>query len=200
MGEGDAHYRLLQRRGDAHAAAADYETAQGCYNQAARRAPAEAAPYVGLGHVFIHTGQLDRAERAFRIAIRLNSGCAEAYDGLAMLHQHRSQYPAAFETYLKCLELNPDNLVALLGLFQTSCRMGTFQRIIGYLERYLTGHPGDASVLLCLGSLYAREGRLRDACQALRQVLRAEPGKHEAAKLLAEVNNALLVGAAGAAG
>lgn len=196
----ESAYRRLQDRGDALAASGEYEMARQCYNQAATHAPSQAGPYVGLGHVFIHTGRLDRAERAFSIAVRLQGDCAEAYDGLAMLHQHRREYSEAFDAYLKCLELNGDNLVALLGLYQTSCEMGTFERIIGYLERYLQAHPGDTSVLLCLGSLYTRQRRLGDASRALRQVLRAEPGQHEAAHLLAEVNSALLVGAPEAAG
>jgi len=198
-GDDRSRFQGLQRRGDELAGAGEHELARQCYNRAARCAPSEPAPYVGLGHVWIHTGRLDRAERAFRIAIRLDADCAAAYDGLAMIQQHRRQYPAAFETYLQSLSRNGDNLVALLGLFQMSCKMGTFERIIGYLQRYLAGHPGDAAVLLCLGSLYAREGRWQDASRALRQVLRAEPHKREAALLLAEVNAAMLA-APGAAG
>jgi len=200
MHDDASRFPLLQRRGDELVGAGDHEGALEYYDRAARCAPDQPAPYVGLGHVYIHTGRLDRAQRAFRIAIGLDADCAAAYDGLAMIHQHRREYPAAFETYLKCLSLNPDNLVALLGLFQASCQMGTFGRIIGYLERYLAGHPGDASVLLCLGSLYAREGRLPEASRALRKVLRAEPHKPEAAMLLAEVNAAILASTAGTAG
>jgi cytochrome c-type biogenesis protein CcmH/NrfG len=65
--------------------------------------------------------------------------------------------------------------------------MGSFARIIHYLELYLDRHPGDTSVLFCLATLYAREGRLAEARQSLLALLALEPDKNEAANLLEEV-------------
>jgi cytochrome c-type biogenesis protein CcmH/NrfG len=134
---------------------------------------------------------MDQARQAFDIARKLDPACAEAYGGLAMTLQQTEDYAGAFEMYLKCLELDTDNLVALLGLFQTSCQMGTFGKIIHYLEIYLDRHPGDTSVLFCLATLYAREQRLADAQQALTTVLVLDPGKPQAVNLLAEVRQKL---------
>ena len=178
------YYAAVKAQADRLAEAADYEQAQKCYDEAAVLAPDEPAPYVGLGIVYLQTGQLDKAEWAFRFARRIRPACAEAYAGLAMVHQRRQAFPEAFETYLKCLELDSDNLVALLGLFQTSCQMGTFARITQYLERYLRMHPDDTAVLFCLATLYARDGRLPAAREALVKVLKLEPDKAEAARLL----------------
>ena len=110
---------------------------------------------------------------------------------MAIIHQNRNDYSAAFEMHLKCLELDTNNLVALLGLFQASCEMGTFAKIIHYLEVYLTGNPTDASVLFCLATLYAREGRLHDARRVTLKILAHEPEKEGAAKLLAKLNDTL---------
>ncbi|MCK4625641.1 MAG: hypothetical protein KAV00_10050, partial [Phycisphaerae bacterium] len=106
------------------------------------------------------------------------------------IHQQRAEYAKAFDMYLKCLELDTDNLVALLGLFQTSCKMENFSQIIHYLEIYLAGHHDDTSVLFCLASLYAKEGRLSDARQAVMEVLALEPNKPEAVELLGELEEA----------
>ena len=103
-----------------------------------------------------------------------------------MIYTRTGDDPAALEMYLKCLEHDGDNLAALLGLFQTSCRMGSFARIIHYLQLYLAGHPDDASVLFCLAALHAREGRLALAERDLRRVLSMEPDKKEAAELLCQ--------------
>jgi tetratricopeptide (TPR) repeat protein len=187
----DQHYQVLKELGDCYAAVSDYRRARECYNQAASLAPDSPGPYIGLGVIGIQTGRTDEAERAFRIAKEIQPGCAEAYAGLAMIHQHRQEHAAAFEAYLKCLELDTDNLVALLGLFQASCQMGTFSKIIHYLEVYLDRHPGDTSVLFCLATLYAREGRLAKAREVLLDVLALEPDKAEAACLLEEVRGSL---------
>ncbi len=185
------HYEVLEELAECYAALSEYDQARKCYTEAAALDPHKGAPYVGLGVIAIQAGRLDEAERAFQIAKEIQPDCAEAYGGLAMIHQQRQRYPAAFEAYLRCLELNGDNLVALLGLFQTSCQMGTFSKIIHYLEVYLDKHPGDTSVLFCLSTLYAREGKLGLARQTLLDVLALEPEKTEAAELVKEVEAAL---------
>ncbi len=187
----DQHYRVLKELGDCYTALSDFERARGCYRQAASIAPDEPGPYVGLGVIGIQSESLDDARAAFEIARKLSPNCAEAYGGLAMVHQQRNNLQGAFEMYLRCLELDTDNLVALLGLFQTSRQMGSFAKIIHYLEVYLDKHPADTSVLFCLATLYARDGRLEEAKHSLQRVLSLEPDKIEAADLLDEVERSL---------
>jgi Flp pilus assembly protein TadD len=181
------HADVLRELGDSYAALDEPQLAEACYRQAAALAPDQAEPHVGLGIVAVQRGRLDEAEKAFEAAADRDPRCAEAYGGLAMVRQQRGEHDRAFEMYLSCLELDSDNLIALLGLFQTSCQMGTFRKVIYYLELYLDRHPGDVAVLFCLATLQAREGRLDRAEQCLLSVLALEPGKAEAEKLLGEV-------------
>jgi Flp pilus assembly protein TadD len=183
----------LRAQGDSYAETGDYGQAERCYTEAAALAPEEPEPHVALGTIYLQTGQVEEAERAFRLAKELRPDCTEAIAGLAMVYQHQKAYPSAFEMYLKCLELDTDNLVALLGLFQTSCQMGTFSMITRYLERYLQMHPDDPAVLFCLASLYARDDRLPEAREALIRVLRLKPNNLQAARLLATVENRLAI-------
>ena len=187
----DMHYQVLKELGYCYAALNRHSDARRCYLEAAELAPEEAAPRVGLGVLALQQGHLDSAADSFNHARRINSACSEAYGGLAMVCQQRKDYPRAFDLYLKCLELNSDNLIALLGLFQASCQMGTFGKIIQFLELYLDRHPGDTSVLFCLATLYAREGKLAQAHQSLMTVLALEPDKVEAQRLLDEVERKL---------
>ena len=185
-------YTTLKELGDGHAAAGRTHPARRCYEMACELAPEESGPYVGLGAVAVQDSRYDEARRSFEIARRLEPDCAEAYGGLAMVHQECQDYPAAFEMYLRCLELDTDNLMALLGLFQTSCQMGTFEKIVHYLEVYLKTHSDDTAVLFCLATLYARDGKLETAGRTLRRVLEIEPRNFEAAKLLAQVTRSLV--------
>ncbi len=177
--------------GDCYATLGDSGRAKECYLQAASLACDKAEPYIGLGVLAIEAGNLPDAEQAFRIALAKNVNCGEAYGGLAMTYQQQGQHAAAFEMYLKCLEHNSDNLMALLGLFQTSCRMGTFTRIIHYLEVFLAKHPDDVPVLFCLATLQARDGNLAAAHDTLAKILAIEPDKAEARDLIAEVESKL---------
>lgn len=187
----DQHYQVMKELGDCYTALSDFDRARQCYRQAASLEPDEAGPYVGLGVIGIQTEDLESAKAAFEIARQLDPNCPDAYGGLAMVHQQRNDHQPAFEMYLRCLELDIDNLVALLGLFQTSCQMGTFSKIIHYLEVYLERHPGDTSVLFCLASLYAKEGKLELASESLSTVIALDPQKTEAVDLLAEVRREL---------
>jgi len=187
----DVHSSILIQMADCYAVSSDSELAERHYRAASALSPALAAPHVGLGAIALQVGQLEQAQQFFETAAELQPDCGEAYGGLAIIHQKRQDYSAAFEMHLKCLELDTDNLVALLGLFQTSCEMGTFSKIIHYLEVYLTRNPTDTSVLFCLATLYAREGRLCEARRMTLKILAHEPEKEGAADLLAKLNDML---------
>lgn len=194
----DAHrqrrqaYEQAKELGDCHVAMGNWDTARRCYTQAAVLAPQQAEPHVGLGAVDMQTGQPEAALRAFHTARRLDPQCVSAHAGAAMIYHEQGKYPQAFEMYLRCLELDPDNLNALLGLFQTSCQMGTFAKIIHYLEQYLRRFPDDPDVVFCLASLYAREGLLVQAKEAMLSMLGDNPDNLQAHELLADVEERLL--------
>ncbi len=185
------HYLVLQELGDCCSSVGNYTQAQQYYEKAATLAPDEVGPYVGLGVVALQKNLLDDAEIAFRVACRLDGSCAKAYAGLAMIAQQRADYEQAFKMYLKSLELDSDNLIALLGLFQTSCQMGTFSKVIHYLEVYLNMHPGDISVMFPLAALYMRDGSFERSRKLLMSILTLDPDNEDAANLLEEVEHNL---------
>jgi len=181
------HYEVLRELGDCYTSVGNYGQAQRCYEKAASLGPDEPGPYVGLGVAALQSGKADDAEIAFRVACRLDPSCAKAYAGLAMVAQQRRDFPQAFDLYMKSLELDTDNITALLGLFQVSCQMGSFAKVIYYLEVYLEMHPGDTSVMFALAALYLKEGRPVQSKTILLNILALEPTNHDAANLLEEV-------------
>jgi len=185
------HYEVLQEFGDCYTSVGNYTQAQQYYEKAAILSPDEADPYVGLGVVALQKNLLDDAEIAFRVACRLDANCAKAYAGFAMVAQQRADYKQAFEMYLKSLELDTDNLIALLGLFQTSCQMGSFSKIIHYLEAYLNMHPGDTSVMFPLAALYMKDGKLEESQKILLDLLTLDKSHTDATNLLEEVEHSL---------
>jgi len=185
------HYEVLQELGDCHTSVGDFVQAQRCYEKAAVLCPDEAGPYVGLGVVAIHKNQIDDAETAFRVACRLDNKCARAYAGLGLVAQQRDDYKRAFDMFLKCLELDTDNLIGILGLFQTSCQMGSFGKVTYYLEKYLNMHPGDISVMYPLAALYMKDGRLEKSQKILQDILTLDCNHKDAAYLLEEVEHSM---------
>ena len=183
------HYETLRELGDCYTSVGRYGQAQRCYEEAASVGPDEPGPYIGLGVAALQTDQLEDAEIAFRVAYRLDPTCAKACAGLAMVAQQRRDLPRAFDFYMKSLELDTDNIMVLLGLFQVSCEMGSFGKIISYLEIYLQMHPGDTAVMFALAALYMKDGRLGPSQAILLRLLTLEPGNRDAANLLEEVEH-----------
>jgi tetratricopeptide (TPR) repeat protein len=186
------HYEVLQDLGDCFVCVGNLVSAQDCYEQAAALGPDEAGPYMGLGVIALQKDLLDDAGSAFKIAVRLDKSCSKAYAGLAMVLQRKGSYQQAFDIYLKSLELDCDNLTALLGLFQVSCYMGSFSKVIYYLETYLNMHPGDTSVMFTLAALYMKDNKLEESKQVLLNVLALDATNADAAKLLEEVEHQLV--------
>jgi tetratricopeptide (TPR) repeat protein len=184
----DQRYDVLKELGDCHTSLGNWDRARQCYEEAALLAPGRPDPLVGRGVVGLQAGALDEADRAFDDALRVDPACAEAWAGLAMVAEARADYAASVDLYLRCLENAPDNLVALLGLFQASVRLGSFATIVHYLSVYLERHPDDVAVLYCLATLHARDGRRSEARAALGRILRLAPAHPEAAALLAELD------------
>jgi len=185
------HYEVLQELGDCYTSVGNFTQAQRYYEKAASMGPDEAGPYIGLGVVALQQNQLEDAEISFRVACRLAPDSAKAHTGLAMAFQQRQDYQQAFEMYMKSLELDCDNITALLGLFQTSCEMGSFGKVIYYLQVYLKMHPGDTSVMFSLAALYMKDGQLEESRKTLVNILTLDPDNRDAANLLEEVEHSL---------
>lgn len=185
------HYELLQELGDCYTVVGNFKQAQQCYDKAANLCPDEPGPYVGMGVVSLQQNLLEDAEMAFRVACRLGPACAKAYLGLGLVEQQRCHYQQAFDMFLKCLEMDADNLIGLLGLFQTSCQMGSFEKVTYYLKSYLDVHPGDISVMYPLAALYMKDGRLEDSKKILLDILTLDANHRDAAALLEEVEHKL---------
>lgn len=185
------HYDVLQELGDCLAAVGQTAQAQECYERAAVLAPDEAGPYLGSGVIALQEGRVEDAEIAFRVALRLDAVNSRAMAGLAMTAQRRNEHQKAFDWYLKSLEVDSDNLTALLGLFQVSCQMGSFSRVINYLRTFLELHPADTAVMFCLATLYHREKQYDRAQRLLQDILTLEPGHKDALNLLEETQNRL---------
>jgi tetratricopeptide (TPR) repeat protein len=186
-------YDVLVELGDCHATVGNSSPAKECYEQAAELEPDRAEPYVGLGVIALQKDDIPNAEIAFKVAIRLDGKCAKAWCGLGMVSQAKQQFPSAQEYYLRSLEYDCDNLTALLGLFQSSCQMGSFAKVIHYLEVYLEMHPGDTAVMFCLATLYVKDCRFHEASRLLKDVLVFTSDNSDAVNLLEEVENKLSV-------
>jgi tetratricopeptide (TPR) repeat protein len=178
------HYDVLSELGDCYTSVGNYNQAHRCYEMAALLAPDEPGPYVGLGVGAIQKGSLEDAEIAFRVACRLDPQCARAYAGLALVAQQRRDFRGASDLYVKSLDMDNDNVAVLLGFFQVSCEMRSFEQVIRYLAAYLEVHPGETRVMFALAVSYQKTGRTEQCKNMLLNLLALDPNNTDAASLL----------------
>jgi Flp pilus assembly protein TadD len=183
------HYEVLSELGDCYTSVGNHSQAHRCYEQAALFGPDEPGPYIGLGVGAIQKGSLEDAEIAFRVACRLDPRCARAYAGLAMVAQQRGDFPGAFDLYVKSLDLDNDNLIVLLGLFNVSCELRSFPQAIHHLETYLQMHPGEIRAMFALALAYQKTGQVESCENILLNLLALDPNNVDAANLLKAGSN-----------
>lgn len=183
------HYEVLQELGDCYTFTGELGKAKSCYEKAASLVPDEPGPHVGLGVVALQEEFLAEGQAAFEAASRLDRNCSKAYAGLAIVEQQRGNHRQAFEMYLKCLDIDPENLTALFGLLQTCCHTDSYGKIIHHLEEYLNRHPGDTSLMFTLAALYMKDSRLKESKVLLLDILSLDGNNADAAGLLNEVES-----------
>lgn len=91
----------------------------------------------------------------------------------------------------RALELQPDSVIALLGLARSSRRLGRRRQSETCMARAAELRPNDANIRYMLAGDIARDGRLSQAVDQLNACLALEPGHERARDLLADCERRL---------
>jgi len=132
--------------------------------------------YIELGWAYFHADRLNEAMIAFQRAIALDSGAANAFNGVGRVYERLGPAQAALEAYEHAIALDPYAIAPYVGmgiiyfdhLFDYEAAIKAFQ--IG-----LKNHPEDAFAVALLGITYARMGRFEEAIASLQQAISIQP-------------------------
>ena len=106
---------------------------------------------------------------------------------MALICAQQGRHEEAFDLYGRALTANPENIIALFGLVQTSHMLGRTGEAIAPLEHYLELNPGKSEVRYALGGCLTTCGRPADAKAQLERLLEMDPAYGPAAELLAQL-------------
>ena len=87
----------------------DYKRAKSYIFDALSRDPDYAFAYINLGLLNAREGNLNAAEKEYKIAIELNPNIPQAHNNLAGLYEISKRRPLAIIEYKKAIELDPEN-------------------------------------------------------------------------------------------
>lgn len=93
----------------------------------------------------------------------------------------------AEKCYASAIELNPENVAALLGLAQIHLMQGNEARTEEELNRALVLAPERADVYVGLGNFYMAQGQIGDARAAVEKAIRIDPNHAKAYGVLAVI-------------
>ena len=140
------------------------------YTKAAKIAPKDARPWLGLGVIEAERDNVSVASAHLEKATQLDARSATAWGELATLQTSAGQYASALLAFEKALLLQPDNVVMLTGKGVLELKLGNNDDAINTLLRAGVIEPRYARAHLYLAVAYYRMERPDRALQELQKV------------------------------
>jgi tetratricopeptide (TPR) repeat protein len=158
----------------------------------------EVLPYLGLGNIALHGGDLKEAEKWFTPAREMqpdHPAVLLAWGRLAAAQAKAEKDPEQlkkmFQQARQLLERSKakgeESLHLHAELAEVYSRLGLWDKAVGSYEQALRMRRRRNDLRLALGKAYARLGRIRDAELKFRQVLALSPDEADAAKALESI-------------
>jgi len=182
-------YHSTVRTADYQLPSADYEQASKDYAEVCRLEPLNPRPFIGLGVLALRVNDFENAQTAFETACRLDPASPKALCGLAAAHHLQARPQMAAAMYRRCLELDEDNLTALLGLLEIANDTKQFDTLPPLLRQYISRHPDDVAVRLCLAAAYLNQNLPAPAHKVLLEILTINHQNAAASAIIEEFEN-----------
>ncbi len=125
-----------------------------------------------LGGVYALRGESAAARERYLRALQLNPDFIPARHNLARLYFQQQDYEAARKELMAMLELDRDNLAALVGLAQVTERLGKLEEALQWWEKAHAAHKEAMLPAMVLANYHLRQG---DAARALTILEETQP-------------------------
>jgi tetratricopeptide (TPR) repeat protein len=154
----------------------EWKQANKAFQEAARLDPEWATPHEGLGLTFLKLGgELDRAIQSLEKAASLRPK-ASVYTELAGAYAQKNEDEKATEYFRKALDLEKDDLQALLGLANIELEKGRAKTALPLFIAATKAHRKDAQARCGLGLTYLALGKVGEAIVELERAVDLKPG------------------------
>jgi adenylate cyclase len=129
-----------------------------------------------LGDVYLYKKQHEKATAELKRAIALNPNYADAFAGLAEVLNWTGKPEKAIELVRKGIRLNPHHHAWYFYVLGASYMlMDQYEEAIGVLKRGIIRNPEFLGNHLVLAPLYAEMGRMEEAQDEVKEILRVSP-------------------------
>lgn len=145
------------------------------YTQTLKASPRATSIRENLGVVAWNHGNIDEAEKQWRIALKLNPTSPIALTNLGLVYAKRKQYKQAADYFRQAMLHKPDYTDPHLNLGSMEMDLGEYRKAEWQLRAAVALSPLVPSCHNKLGKLYLKKGQLNKAEEQFAQSVRAEP-------------------------
>ena len=180
-------YEINKELGECYLFMGEFDKAEEYYQKAASSNGIHPDPYLGLATIAVHRGELDAAMTLYSKAANIEPN-DKAYAGMGLIQMDREEHDAAFESFLRSLELNPENMIAMTGMIQEAYVVNRIEDALAHLTNALAVNPEQDAVRFSLAGCYISLDRAQEALEQLEIVLENNPEHEEARELYAKIS------------
>jgi tetratricopeptide (TPR) repeat protein len=130
---------------------------------------------IALSRIF----EIEKAEAAFRTAMKLRPTYSEAFGNLGSLLCDHGKFVEAESVLSKALELNPNLVEAGNSLGLTLSQLGKHQEALLYLDKTIATNPNYVNAYNSKGMVHKEMGELKDAIEAFLKGLELDENNAE---------------------
>jgi tetratricopeptide (TPR) repeat protein len=158
----------------------EMDRALGALESWVRLDPADPAPHLLIGDVWIEAPDHEKAIQSFRRALELQPNLPIARERLASVQLELGQLDEAGELLRQCHEEMPSRADIALKLARCEMESGRVSEARTLLRQLVTEHPAFAAALIELGKLELDEGDCEPAAALLTRAVAADPSQDAA--------------------
>jgi tetratricopeptide (TPR) repeat protein len=183
-------YEINKELGECYLFMGELEKAEEYYKKAANSNGVHPDPYLGLATIAVQRGKLDEALVLYKKADTIESS-DKALAGMGLIHMDRGNHKEALEFFVRALEYNPDNMIAMSGMIQEGYALGCVADIVPMLIGSLEHDPNKDAVRFSLAGCLIWLGKNAEAMEHLELLLEKDPENEGARQLYEKANGAL---------
>jgi tetratricopeptide (TPR) repeat protein len=142
---------------------------------AAALVPSDPSPPLALGVLFLESGDLVKAEGAFRRALNLVPNSAEAANNLGVVHFQRGDYDRAADYFGNALLGDPGSVVSQLNLADSLLARHLYEEALAHYRSALGLEDATAGTLVNMAVACWETGGLLEAEEIARKAVRLQP-------------------------
>ncbi len=158
----------------------DYGSVRTVFERAVRGWPDNERAYIGVGVTYMAQGDPNAAGEALRKALQLNPSSPEAHFNMGELYMRLQEWSAAAREFEACAGLRNNVLRDYVYWTRALLEAGEDERATQVARFASAIAPGDAGVMVLLGTIEARKKRYSEALAWFERALKIAPNLGEA--------------------